>query len=365
MQGSLGLRPRPQPTRSGRHLAEGPGGHLCIIVMIMQWVPAGSFERLSSVPVLWSAARDHARGKRRRPAVAAFNLDVDTHVFALHRALRGGRYRPGPHHQLVVHDPKTRLISTPSLRDRVLHQALVTEIGPHFNRSFIEHSFGCLSRRGPQRALLCYLRWTRHHRYRLSLDIRRYFPSIDHELLLGLLSRRVRDPRTRTLLTALVSAGGEVYRTPLAVQVLGLATDPVLPNTGIPIGSCLSQWSANVYLDGLDHFVKRTLRVPAYLRYMDDFTLFADHPAELLAARAAIEGWLAQHRRLALGRRRWHVHPTSEPSTFVGYRVTRGGVSMGETMLRRLRCKVRAAAHKGMSELARTLQSYQALSRFA
>ncbi len=135
-----------------------------------------------------------------------------------------------------------------------------------------------------------------------------------------------------------------------------LDADPVRPGTGVPIGSCLSQWTANLYLDGLDHFIKRSLHAPAYLRYMDDLTLFSHDRAELLAARAAIEAWLAEHRRLALGRRRWHVHPTSEPSTFAGYRVTR--------MVRRMRLKVQAAASRGMSALSRTLVSYQGLARF-
>lgn len=82
------------------------------------------------------------------------------------------------------------------------------------------------------------------------------------------------------------------------------------------------------------------------------------------AARAAIEAWLAEHRRLALGRRRWHVHPTREQSTFAGYRVTRGGVTMGETMVRHMRLKVQAAASRGMLALSRTLVSYQGLARF-
>lgn len=233
----------------------------------MRSVPSGSFERVSSLGALWRAYTLHARGKLRRPAVARFSLDADTHVLALQRALAAGTYRPGPFCQLVLRDPKTRLISVPSLRDRVVHQAVVAELDPHYRRGYIDASYACLPGRGPQRAVLRYLAWTRRFRFRLSLDIRRFFPSVDHDILLeDVVFAKLRDPRMRKLLRGLVAAGGEVYRTPLAVEVLGLERDPVAPGTGLPIGSCLSQWAANLYLDGLDQYVKRVLKVPAYLR---------------------------------------------------------------------------------------------------
>ena len=88
--------------------------------------------------------------------------------------------------------------------------------------------------------------------------------------MLGLLLRRLRDPRTRSLLAALITAGGDVYRTPLAVGVLGLDADPLAPGKGLPIGSLLSQWSANLYLDGLDHWsvaASRPSRMTSFARW--------------------------------------------------------------------------------------------------
>ena len=181
--------------------------------------------------------------------------------------------------------------------------------------------------------------------------------------MLGLLLRRLRDPRTRSLLAALITAGGDVYRTPLAVGVLGLDADPLAPGKGLPIGSLLSQWSANLYLDGLDHFIKRELKVSGYLRYMDDFVLFADDRGSLLAAQAAVAGWLETHRRLALKNPHAHAHQTREPCTVLGFRLG-ASVRPGKKMERRLRCKVRAAAARGPSALARTVRSYQALWQF-
>lgn len=332
----------------------------------MTWrVPAGSFERISSVAALFRAFGEHARGKLRRPSVARFYVDADTHLFALHRALETGAFTPGPFHQIVLRDPKTRLISVPSLRDRIVHHAVVAELDPYFCPGYIDQSYACLPGRGPGRAALQYLAWTRRHGFRLSMDIQRYFPSIHHETLLhGLVFPRLRDLRTRGLLKMMVRAGGLVYRTPLAVSVLGLDAHPVPEGTGMPIGSCLSQWAANLYLNGLDHYVKRELKIRGYLRYMDDFCLFSDDKGQLEEAREAIGAWLLTHRRLHVNPKRLHIRPTGEPSTFVGYRVTRGGLAPGEKMRRRMVLNVRKAAAAGPTAMARTVGSYRALFGF-
>ena len=329
----------------------------------MRSVPAGSFSRLSAVASLWRAWREYSRGKGRWPAVAQFALDADTAIFALHRDLRAGRYLSDRYSQHVIHDPKTRLISAPSLRDRVLHQAVVGEIGPVFVRGFIHDSYACRPGRGPQRAILRYLHWTRRYRWRMTIDVRRYFPSVQHETLIALLKRRIRDRDTRALVAELVRSGGEVYRTPLAARVMGLDTVPP-PGTGLPIGSCFSQFAANLYLSAADHFIKRDLRIRGYLRYMDDATLFADDAALLDDARAAITEWLAAERGLAVNPRSGHIVPAAEPSVYLGYRVSRAGLSPGRKMRRRMRRNLRAAAERGEHALRCSLASYQALVRF-
>jgi RNA-directed DNA polymerase len=325
----------------------------------MRSVPTGSFDRISALEALWRAWRQHARGKGRRAAVAWFGVDADRHVFALARALRSGAFHPDPYRQRVIVDPKRRVISAPSVRDRVLHQAIVAELAPTFTAGYIADSYACLPGRGPQRAVLRHLAFTRRRRYRLALDVARYFPSVAHAELLAVVGRRLRDARTLALLDLLVRHGGEVHRTALARGVLGA---PAERGRGLPIGSCLSQWLANLNLDGVDQFVKRTLKVRAYLRYMDDLVLFGDDRPALEAAHAAVAGWLAEHRRLVLGPAQ--VVECGEPCTFLGYRVSRSGLAPGEKMRRRLPARVRRAARRGATALARTLASYRALVSF-
>ena len=117
----------------------------------MKTLKLGSYQRLSDLDALWRAWRLCRRGKRRTPAVAAFELDCDRHLLALHRDLLAQRYRPSPWRLHRIRDPKTRLIAAPAVRDRVLHHALINDIGPVFERRYIEQSFAAGHGRGPHR----------------------------------------------------------------------------------------------------------------------------------------------------------------------------------------------------------------------
>ncbi len=327
----------------------------------MRSVPAGSFERLSSLEALWGAWLRCRKGKRRQPRIAAFDLDADSHVCRLHHALRAGTYRPSTYRLKVVQDPKTRLVAAPEIEDRIVQNALLFEIGPTYKRGFIDQSYACCTGRGPHRAVLEYLRWLRRCRFRLALDVRRYFASMHHETLIGLFARRLRDRRTLRLIRDLLASGGQVYRSPLAVKTLGLDDDPLPPGCGLPLGGYLSHWSGGFYLDGLDHFVKRELKISGYLRYMDDCFSFADDRAELEEAREAIREWLLDERRLELKRRRDAVQPTSQPSTVLGFRVSRSGVAPGPKAKRRLKQRLLNVETTGVDHLARSLRAYRGL----
>jgi retron-type reverse transcriptase len=193
----------------------------------MRTIPSGSYERLSNLPSLWRAYLACRRGKRRQARMATFDLDADYFLCALQRDLLAERYQPDPWRLRLISDPKTRLIAVPSIRDRVVHRVVLDDIGPHYARSFIEHSYTAADGRGPHRAVPRSQGWMRRYRYRLCLDIRRYFPSIHHPTLCQLLFRRLRDEHTRRLLVLLVHAGKTVYGTELAVQALDLQRYPL------------------------------------------------------------------------------------------------------------------------------------------
>lgn len=328
----------------------------------MRSVPAGSFERLSAPEALWAAWRACRRGKRRRPTIAAFDLDADRHLLALRRDLQSGAFQPSPWRLRVIRDPKVRLIAAPAIRDRVVHHALLAEIGPSFERRFIEHSYTVGEGRGPHRAVLQHLQWQRRFGFRLHLDIAGYFLNVDHRTLRLLLFRRLRDPDTRRLVDQILCSGGRVYRQATARRVLGDGRPA--PGTGLPLGSWFSQWCGTFYLDGLDHFIKRKLKIPGYLRYMDDLVLFFDDPGRLREARWAIGEWLAAERRLTLNPKHLEVVPNRAPAVFLGYRISRSGIGPSRKLRRRMKDRLRRAVARGETALMRSIHAYRGLLLF-
>ncbi len=328
----------------------------------MRSVPAGSFQRLCALESLWAAWRACRRGKRRRPTLAEFDLDADRYLLVLGRELKRGGYHPSPWRLRVIRDPKLRLIAAPAVRDRIVHHALLREIGPWYERSFIEHSYTAAPGRGPHRAVLQHLDWQRRFAFRLHLDISGYFLNIDHWVLRAELERRLKDPDTRCLIDRILASGAKVYRHSQAQRVLGESMPPL--GKGLPLGSWFSQWCGTFYLDGLDHFIKRELRIPGYLRYMDDLVLFDQERDRLRSARSAIAGWLADKRRLTLNPKHLEIIPNRTPGVFLGYRISRAGINPGRKLRRRMKRRLRLAAAKGETALVRSIQSYRGLLLF-
>ncbi len=325
----------------------------------MRSVPAGSYEHIAAFPTLWEAWHAYRRGKRRRGAVAEFDLDADLAIWRLHRDLTRGTFTPSPYRISLVADPKVRVIAAPAVRDRVLQRALLDTIGPTYEQGFIDHSYAVGRGRGAHRAVLAALGWMRQTRFRLHLDIRHYFASVGHARLLALFAHRLTDTRTLNLIAALLEAGGAVYRDPLARIALG--EPPVPAGQGLPLGGYLSHWSGGLYLDGLDHHVKRVLKVPGYLRYMDDFVLFGDSAAALCQLRERLIDWLAAERGLRLKDPAARPLDNRLPTVLLGFRVSRAGLGPGPKALRRLRWRLRLTDPDDPDHLARSLQAFRGI----
>ena len=284
---------------------------------------------------VWRAWRDMAAGKRLRPAVAAFELDAPGSVVRLAAELADGTYLPGPYQILRVTDPKPRIIAAAPVRDRVVHHAVHRILSPLLDRSFVDQSYACLPGRGPHRALLRFRQGLRRHRFVLQLDVRRYFPSIDRGTLYALLCRKLPEEPLRGLLATILDSGAGLYQRGDVVQFLGWDS-PGSTGRGLPIGNLTSQWWGNLYLDGADHYLRRTLRVPHYQRYMDDMALFGDDAGELLADRDALAAWLAAHRGLALKNPDANPAATRGRHLHLGALVSRAGIEPGPRLRRRV-----------------------------
>jgi RNA-directed DNA polymerase len=259
------------------------------------------------------------------------------------------RYRPGAYESFYIHEPKRRLISAAPFRDRVVHHALCNLIEPVFERSFIADSYANRIGKGTHRALDRCQHYARRYRYVLQCDIRQFFPSIDHAVLRGILARKIGDAGVLWLVDRILASGVGVLSE--EYEMVWFPGDgPCAQNRhrGLPIGNLTSQFWANCYLNPFDHFVKRELRCPAYLRYVDDFLFFFDDKEALWKWKRGVVIWLEQL-RLTIHEERAQVRPVKDGIPFLGFVVfperRRLSRRRGTAYARRLRTMVRRLDH--------------------
>ena len=294
---------------------------------------------IASFEALDRAARRAVRGKRKKPGAAAFFANLECELLTLERQLLDGTYRPGRYTAFEVNDPKKRIVSAAPFRDRVVHHALCTVVEPIFEAGFIDHTFANRKGKGTHRAIEVYERYRDRHAHVLRCDIYRYFPAIDHAILKAAFRRRISCHRALALLDLIVDGSNAQEPVDLYYEGDDLFA-PFERHRGLPIGNLTSQFFANLYLDGFDHFVTEELRAP-YLRYVDDFALFHHDPVVLADWRRRIDRYL-EGRRLRLHPEKTHIAPTSASTAFLGFVLhADGGRSLPEENVRRFRNRLR------------------------
>ncbi len=266
------------------------------------------FERIISVGNIFEAWGEFKRGKSKKQDIAAFAADLEEHIFTLHRELAEGNYRHGVYTHFVVRDPKRRDIHKASVRDRLLHHAVVRVLTPLFEPQFIFDSYSSRKEKGVHAAVNRFREFlwklSRNNTktvWVLKCDIRKFFDSVDHVVLTEECKKRVNDVRVMELLS----------------EVIG--SFETAPGKGIPLGNITSQLFSNAYLHPLDELIKRTLKVKHYVRYADDFVLVAHTRKELESFTPHIRDFLSKHLSIILHEdkvffKKWH-----QGIDFLGY----------------------------------------------
>ena len=297
------------------------------------------FGRIASFPALRTAAKKAVLGKRKKPGAAAFFSNLERELLRLERELLDGSYRPGRYVEILVRDPKERLVSAAPFRDRVVHHALCAVVEPIFEAGFIDNTFANRTGKGTHRAINVYERYRDRHAHVLRCDVYRYFPSIDHAILKAEYRRRIACAPTLALMDTIVD--GSNAQEPVNLHFPGDDLfEPFERRRGLPIGNLTSQFSANLYLDRFDHWVTEVLGAP-YVRYVDDFALFDNDPDVLKQWRARIDQYLAG-RRLKLHPRKTLILPCAQPAQFLGFELHADGHRrLPEDNVRRFRNRLR------------------------
>ena len=242
------------------------------------------------------------RGKRYRSEARQFTADAERNLRLMAEQVGVGRFPLGRYRQFVIHDPKRRTITAPCFAERVLHHAIMNVCEPVFERRLIRDSYACRVGRGRVAAVERAQRMAGKFGFFLKMDVRSYFASISHEVLIRGLERLFKDDRLLELLEQIIRSF------------------QVSPGRGLPIGSLTSQHFANFYLGRFDRFVKEGLCINPYLRYMDDMLLFGHASSELDAILVRCRAFLGQSLQLQL-KPVPYINRTSHGVDFLGCRV--------------------------------------------
>jgi retron-type reverse transcriptase len=268
------------------------------------------YEKICSVENLYAAASMAAKGRRYRDSTADFTFRLEAEISRLKRELEKGTYRHGAYRVFVIHDPKERLISAAPFRDRVVHHAVHDVIEPLLDRTFIYDSYACRKTKGTHKAVDRAQSFLRVNKFCLHCDVKKYFQSIDHGILKGVLARCIGDVKTLSLLDTIIDSSAYLADISAANRIAGL-----------PIGNLTSQFFANLYLNELDYYVKFSLGRRYYLRYMDDFLVFGNDRAALEEIKDRIREFLRDKLNVALHEGKSQVFNTQRGIKFLGFRL--------------------------------------------
>ncbi len=313
---------------------------------------------------IYLAARKAQKGKRFQENVLKFNYNLETELLKIQQELTNKTYHPRSYRTFHLRDIKTRLISAAPYRDRVVHHALCNIIVPIFERTFINDTYANREGYGTHKALRRFTDFARSSRYVLQCDIRKYFPSIDHQILKQLIRRKIKCPETLWLIDTIIDNSNEQEQIIHYFPGDDLLT-PIERRHGLPIGNLTSQWMANIYLSGFDHFVKEQIKASKYVRYVDDFALFSDDHQFLKEARLAIEDYLAQL-RLKIHPIKSQLFETKHGASFLGFRVFPNLIKVRNNNLHRARKRLKKLQKDygqgkiNFNDIKQSLQSWSA-----
>ena len=303
-----------------------------------------SFKDIICLENLLEAWKEFIRRKRNKSDVQEFFLKLMDNLFILHEDLNSGKYKHGGYHAFNISDPKPRNIHKASIRDRLLHHAIYRILYPFFDKTFISDSYSCRVKKGTHKAINRFREFaykvsknnTRTCRI-LKCDIKKFFASIDRQVLLGILNSYISDKQIIWLLEEIIESFS------------------VKPGVGLPLGNLTSQLFVNIYMNEFDQFVKHKLKAKYYIRYADDFMILSQDKKWLLNIIPKIKDFLWGELYLQLHPDKISIRTIASGVDFLGW------VNFSDHQVLRNTTKRRMIKKLLLSQPNETLQSYLGL----
>jgi len=171
------------------------------------------FGQITSLENLFLSWDEFKKDKQKRKDVLAFEWKLEENIFSLYRDLKYHRYKHDVYTSFYIHDPKQRKIHKATVRDRVLHHAIFRILNPIFEPTFISHSFSCQIGKGTHKGINALKKMmvgvsnnNRKSCFALKCDIKKFFGSVDHEILLAIIKKRIKDTKALWLIEEIISS---------------------------------------------------------------------------------------------------------------------------------------------------------------
>lgn len=271
------------------------------------------FDKIISAENLFSAWDSFKKDKRNKIDVLEFEWHLEERIFKLHRELKNKTYKHGSYIDFYITDPKRRHVHKALVRDRVLHHGIFNYLNPIFEETFISTSFSCRREFGSHKGVEVLSKMLRSASengtkqvYALKCDIKKFFGTVDHQILLNILKRRIKDIDTLWLLEEVIESFSSEHSN-------------LFENKGVPIGNLTSQLFANIYMNEFDQFVKHQLSVKYYTRYTDDFVIISRDKSYLENLIPKISNFLEGKLALELHPNKVSIRKLHHGIDFLGY----------------------------------------------
>lgn len=268
----------------------------------------GLWDKLISFENLYRAYKTaSSNGHRTDESVMRFTRNLEENLINLQNELIWHTWTPDPVFEFIVYEPKKRVVQAPSFRDRIVHHAVYQVVGQLFEAKMIQHTFACISQRGPLKAALLLKEYVNEYPndarlYVIKGDIKSYFPTMNHAYLKELIRRTISDKEVLWLLDKLIEQNGNLV--------------------GVGIGALTSQLYAGINLTPFDHYMKDELGIKHYVRYMDDWVIVSDDLEWLKNIMSLATSFLQQCCMLTINPKT-RIIPLTHGIDYCGYRIFR------------------------------------------
>lgn len=224
------------------------------------------YDNLITLENIFLGFQEFKKQKKKTAELLLFEKNLEDNLFTIYKQLKNRKYKPGPYIGFYINDPKIRLIHKATFEDRIVQHIISRGLEKIFDPTFIYHSYACRKDKGTHRGVLNLQKMARKVSrndtrpcYGLKCDIKKFFATVNHTILIKILEERITDKDYLTILRKIIKSFNSSEK-----------------NKGLPIGNLTSQYFVNIYMNEFDQFVKHTLKVKYYLRYTDDFMFLSN-----------------------------------------------------------------------------------------